>query len=53
MTKIQKGWLNNASQKELEENNHALYQDILLKIMALYGNPAYAQSVLEKSLVRC
>ena len=45
--KIQKGWLNNASQKELEENNHALYQDILPENYGTsYGNPAYAQSVL-------
>lgn len=45
--KIQKGWLDSASQKELEENNHALYQDILPENYGTsYGNPAYAQSVL-------
>ena len=45
--KIQKGWLNEAAQKELEENNHALYQDILPENYGTsYGNPAYAQNVL-------
>ena len=45
--KIQKGWLDSASQKELEENNHALYKDILPENYgASYGNPAYAQKML-------
>lgn len=46
---IQKGWLEEADRKELEENNRALYQDILPENYKVsYGNPSYAQKVLGK-----
>lgn len=45
--KIQNGWIDNATQQELEENNQDLYQDILPENYGTsYGNPAYAQKML-------
>ncbi len=45
--KIKTGWLESATQQELEENNHMLYQDILPENYGTsYGNPVYAQKML-------
>ena len=49
--KIQAGWLDSASLEELEENNQAMYQDILPQnFEKSYGNPSYAQAMLGEEM---